>query len=56
MSIAIFLSICLPKTCDKSENLDEMCVQLWSLSTIKMLGKGREKECVDDDGEASRKI
>ena len=32
MSIAIFLSICLPKTCDKSENLDKMCVQLWSLS------------------------
>ena len=35
MSIAIFLSIYLPKTCDNSENLDEMCVQLWSLSGTK---------------------
>ena len=36
MSIAIFLSIYLPKTCDKSGNSDEMCVQLWSLSIVEV--------------------
>ena len=41
MSIAIFLSIYLPKTCDKWENSDEICVQLWSLSLGVGIGQAR---------------
>ena len=36
MSIAIFLSIYLPKTCDKWENSNEMCAHIWSLSLPKL--------------------
>ena len=34
MSTVIFLFIYLPKTCEKQGNLNEMCMELWSLSVV----------------------